>query len=244
MFLNSFHSRRRHAYVIVALCAAFLALTARSVGSQPEEHPLVWSVARFPDVAMLEDAGDMRAVWDSLASSDSPRGAVERLFGAYAHGWSREYRLMLTSDFHFVFAEAELRAQYPNGFTAEDERLSLLHLAHGTVKPDGRYLPPADAVNLVATRIEIGPDPEHPDDERRYALVRVGHASLQVMIGDGPMFPVFDGVEVMALVRGDAASIEPGQRADADHWYVRQWNEYPAGAPLVTETTTAGVVRR
>jgi len=235
-------TRRRHSYLTATFCAALLILTARTAGSQTEEPPLLWSVANLREVAQLEEFADQRAVWDSLAAPDSPRGALCRLFGAYAHGWTREYRRMLTSDFRFVFAEAELRAEHPDGFTAEDERLSLLHLSRGFVNSRGLSMPAADALNLSATGISIAGDPENPEDPRHYQIVRVADASLQLMFGAGPFYPVFGGVQLLSLVRGDAASLDLGQPADADHWYVRRWVENPVETEQVA--ATAGEPRR
>jgi len=69
---------------------------------------LIWNVEDLARVAPLEDAQDQRPVWDSLDASDSPRGAVRRLLGAYAHGWSAEYRSLMSADFRFEFGDPAL----------------------------------------------------------------------------------------------------------------------------------------
>jgi hypothetical protein len=242
MTTRPYDTHPRHSYLTAFFCAALLILTARAAGSQPEAPALMWAIGRLPAVAQLEEFTDQRPVWDNLAASDSPRGALCRLFGAYAHGWSREYRTLLTADFRFEFGESDLRVQWPDGFTAEDERLSLVHLSRGFVNSEGVRLPPASSIVLTAREISICGDPEHPDDPRHYQQVRVGHASLQVMIGEGPLYPLFGGVQLLSLVRGDAAFLDLGQPVDADHWYVRRWVENPLeGAQMAA---TAGVVRR
>ena len=227
---------------VAAALAASLARPAHGQVACARNDTLIWNVEDVAAVSPLEDFADQREVWDSLDASDSPRGAVRRLLGAYAHGWSREYRLVLSADFCFEFGEAGLIIQHPMGFTAEDERLSLRHLARGFVNREGVQMPPARAMHLMATGWTVSADPAHLDDPARFQVVLIEHALLQTMIGDGDVFPIFDGMQRLALVRGDAAWLEAGQPADADHWYVRSWIENPVLSPPAGNTW--GVIYR
>jgi hypothetical protein len=166
-------------------------------------------------------------------ATDSPRGVVLRLEQAYQTRDLEGYAALMTADFRFRSFSPEFLERFPDGMTRVDERASARRLFHGDPDSPGQR---GASIHLTLGRLEIKEDPLHPGREDRFRLVVAPSISL-VVIDGGQRFEVIGTRHEYHVVRGNAAALEAGQRADADHWYVWKWDEYPPGVGRVADAT-------
>jgi len=167
-----------------------------------------------------------------LPASDSPLGLVLRLGEAYSKQSISHYARGFTTDFRFMFGDRESRERYPDGFTRRDEIFSARHLFEGFTDRDGVHRPGAAGITVRLDSMEVVPDIERPDSSATHQIVIVHRGSLQIELDNGEAIDVGPQRHVFYCVRGDVASLSPGQPSDADHWYVRRWVEVDeAGEP-------------
>jgi hypothetical protein len=164
-----------------------------------------------------------------LPAADSPLGVVLRLGRAYANLQLEPYGQTLTQDFRFTFAEPELRARHPAGFTRDDEVASAAHLFSGFTSADGVHRPAARFIEVRLDSPFVLPDPDHPGAPERYRLVVVPQGSIHVAFAAGGSYDSAPRRHEFYCVRGDDAVLGQGQPADLDHWYVRRWDELDDG---------------
>jgi hypothetical protein len=135
------------------------------------------------------------------------------------------YALLLTADYRFVFGDPELEAQYPNGFSREDEIASADHLFHGFVNAAGVYRPRAQTIQVDLGELAVATDPEKPESTASYQVVTSPAVHLLLTFPNGQRMEVTHAAHEFHVVRGEAAVLSAGQIADEDHWYVRRWIE-------------------
>jgi hypothetical protein len=154
---------------------------------------------------------------------------VLQLARAYSDRDLAAYARTLASDFRYTFGDPELRAAYPQGFARADEIASADHLFHGFTDRSGQDRAPARSIAVQLDSLYVVPDLAHPDSTGAYACVVVSRTSLEIVLTNGEVFRIGPDVHAYHCVRGDAALLEHDQRASADCWYVRAWDELPAG---------------
>src|SRR5262249_41154328 len=96
------------------------------------------------------------------SASDSPLGLVHRFEQAYECGDFDAYAQLFTSDFRFFTEDPEVRAQYPDGMTREDEIEAARHLFYGNTKQGGEHVPRAVSIDLRFDSLVVVDDPEFP----------------------------------------------------------------------------------
>jgi hypothetical protein len=145
----------------------------------------------------------------------------------------QEYSDLLTSNFRFHFsasADPLLVANYPNGWSKTDDTTSTGHLFRGFTNAQGTHERGAAsiAVSLLPSNAPES-DTTHADSTAWYKVLVVPFVELSVMTGPDDGFLIHGRHEV-SLVRGDAAVLSAGQRADSTCWYIYRWEDQsPAG---------------
>src|SRR5439155_17667516 len=95
------------------------------------------------------------------------------------------YAQALALDFRFVFAEPEIRTQYPRGFTRDDEVASAIHLFRGFTDHNGIRHPAARRIDVQLDSLYVLPDPDHRDSSETYRLVIVPRTLLHIILESG-----------------------------------------------------------
>jgi hypothetical protein len=154
-----------------------------------------------------------------LPSQDSPVGLVHRFQALWEHLALDDYAALLTDDYRFVSLEPDLAPEIRH---RDDEIAAAEHLFHGFTRA-GRWMPPAIRITVDLDPFTVGPDPDQPNADR-YQRVVIPRRTLRVEFEDGTAW-VSEMRDELRIVRGDVAALVPGQRADADHWYIAEWKE-------------------
>src|SRR5439155_22974738 len=105
--------------------------------------------------------------------NEDPAALVLSMGRAYSAREAELYAQGMTRDFRFLFAEPELRAQHPGGFTREDEIASATHLFHGFTDREGIEHPAARLIDVRLDSLYVLPDPDRRDSSDGYRLVVV-----------------------------------------------------------------------
>jgi len=146
---------------------------------------------------------------DAWAES-GPRLMLGRFIDAYSRRDLDAYAALLTEDFVFHFGDEEERALHPNGWGRDDEIASAEHLFHGTATR-----PAATSITLDPGEILVLPDPDHPCDRARHALIDLPRVTLLITLSNGEQLRV-TGHHAYWIVR------------EGEDWKVRRWDEEPA----------------
>ncbi|HYM81031.1 MAG TPA: hypothetical protein VEY91_06425 [Candidatus Limnocylindria bacterium] len=179
------------------------------------------STTTVPDPA-TPNAGDP-APCRPRAAADSPRGLLIRFKEAYECGDLEAYAELFTSDYRFFSDDHRVMARFPAGMALEDELAAARNLFLG--KRAGSPMPLAVTIAVDFNPIEIRDDPERPNAPDRYRLAVVPAHLLVLDLGGGEDLSSAGHRHEFHVVRGEAARLAAGQRADADHWYIRKWVE-------------------
>jgi hypothetical protein len=172
-----------------------------------------------------------------LAASDSPRGAVLRLLRAYCQRDLEAYAGLLTEDFRFETLDPQLAALIPGGLDREDEVLSARHLFFGGESRDGVKHEPVRGIQIRAHGVHVTGDPDVLGDPERHRVVLVDSLRVEIGVESPTWLMVQNGCDEFHMVRGDVAFCAEGERADADHWFVRRWIEAPEDESQSTSRT-------
>ena len=143
---------------------------------------------------------------DAWAES-GPRLLLGRFIDAYSRRDLDAYAALLANDFVFHFGDEEERALHPDGWGRDDEIASAEHLFHGTAAR-----PAATSITLDPGEILVLPDPEHPCDRARYALIDLPRVTLVIELANGEQLRVA-GHHAYWIVK------------EGENWKVRRWDE-------------------
>jgi hypothetical protein len=189
-------------------------------------------VAAVAALALLA-AGAATAAPDTTGAR-APGDVVRCVVGAYDHCALDELDAVLSADFQF-----DLAIYFPEGLANRSggTRAQELKLAKRLMGYSSYYRKSHQADRygafVTAGAIEEGIDPEHPDSTCQYRLLVVHDFLIHfVRPADYNMPPGFAidylrGLQVLHVVRGDAAVCLPGQPADSTRWYLRRWLQDP-----------------
>jgi len=175
------------------------------------------------------------------SASDSPLGLVHRFEQAYECGDYDAYAQLFTGDFRFFTEDPEVRAQYPDGMTREDELDAARHLFFGNTKQGGEHVPLAVKIDLRFDSLAVVDDPEYPGSPWQHRVVIAFGVSLVIDVGGSDELVSLGERDEFYVVRGEVADLGAGQAPDADHWYLRKWIERVKLAP--PRWTTWGPIR-
>ena len=136
-------------------------------------------------------------------------------------------------------------AKYSNAWFRDDEIASAEHLFEGYVDSVSTLHPSATDVYMVLDVSRMTGDGVHPDSTYRTLVVPGLHLEVTTPTpgSPDPTTYLIDGYYQFWLVRGDAAGaaghLDPGQPADAAHWYIYLWEDQ--SQPLAGPTEPSSV---
>jgi hypothetical protein len=215
---------RRFAVPVALIPLAFLG----AVGCTPE--PIGPPIERIPEAT-------------------TPQNAMTRFERLYEGEGASDYGAMFAANFRFQFsphADERLVGRYPEGLGKADELMAAQNLFGSFLDAEGRPVPGAVTIhlNLLPTNRPVD-DPSRvgggavPDSTRWYKLLEVPSVGLLVVTGPDDGYHI-NGRHLFRLVRGDAAVLEQGQRADSTRWYIYSWEDQtPVLAVLHSKLETA-----
>jgi hypothetical protein len=177
-------------------------------------------------------AGAARATVTNYPSANQPvtgpEAALENLAKAYRSLSVARIDALLTNDYTFHGFTDSL-GRYTVGWPRDNEMRSIRGMLEGVSRDGKVIMARADSVGVVFDGISIGVDPEHPDSTQQYEVLTVTRAQFGIRMADGRHLLNAPSLHVFHVVRGDAAVLAPGQRADPDRWYIRRWLEDVSG---------------
>jgi hypothetical protein len=196
------HPRRRHAIaILLVLAGALVATLAAGCGDDDPVSPN----------------------GDPYLAPTTPLSAVRRTLASYAAQDRVGYGATLTSDFGFEFSpdsDSAFAAEYNGLWNIADEDAAALHFFMGQINHHGDTLSGARDIDLDFTAASELDDPAHADSTSHYRLVRVPQLGFHAVLDDDEEL-AFELPYDFLVVRGDVASLAPGQIADSTLWYVR-----------------------
>ena len=113
------------------------------------------------------------------------------------------------------------RKHYPSGWSRGEEIDSARKLFEGYEDGSGRTLARAERVTIEIAPFDVVPDSTVRDTLRQYRVVRVPYFRLAVST-ESDLYRTGWGPCDLYVVRGDAASLGPGQPALSTRWYLRK----------------------
>jgi len=173
-----------------------------------------------------------------LPVNATPKGAIDRLQRTYERLDLVDYTGLLTADFRYTFSaqsDPALASLYSDNWGKDDETESAKHLFEGFTNSTGQRFGPASNITVRFDNDQYYADPAHADSAAWYVYCPVSTVNLTVdaPLPDGSTTTYnISAPHSFFLVRGDAAILDAGQRADSTRWYVRHWDDLsPAPAP-------------
>lgn len=197
----------------------------------PRLHSIVCRPALAAALCLALLVAPARAVSTSIPPAnqplEGPQATLESLAGAYRQLSADAVLSNLTADYRF-HALGDSAMLFVSGNDRDREARVLRNLLNGSIRGGDTLRAPADSVGLVLDGFVEAPDPEHPDSTQHYRVVVVARFELGIRAGDWRM-RTLPTQHVFHFVRGDVASLVPGQPASAERWYIRRWLEDVAG---------------
>ncbi len=180
----------------------------------------------------------------TVPQNDTPQNTMLRFKAAYQYQDITVYKSLLSADFRYTFSaqtDPALVTLYGNNWGKDDEVESAQHLLTGFTNSQGTYVAPASSITLSFATDQYLPDPTHSDSAAYYDYTPIANVSLDI---DVPTTSGTTTYNIRAqhnfyLVRGDAAFLDAGQPADANHWYIHRWDDL--WAPLAGAIQIASV---
>jgi hypothetical protein len=149
--------------------------------------------------------------------------------GAFDHGALPELDAVLSADYLFDFlVDTPKWSMRPSVDTRADQ-LELAARVIGITKYYKSRRMDAYGGFVSCGAVEEGIDPEHADSTCQYRLLLVRDFRMRLKRvsheADSSEFDLnyLHGLQVLHVVRGDAAVCTPSQPADSTHWYLRRW---------------------
>jgi hypothetical protein len=171
--------------------------------------------------------------------TEDPRSAVAALCVAYSRMDATDYGALLADDFRFTFAEAELNARHPGGFTKEDEIASAHHLFEGFTNESGVPLPAAQTIGIDTGELELYGDPDLGEELEEKAVVLTDALTLTIRFADGRSH-VSRTANLYWISRPCLGADPPA--GTSKEWRITRWQEEPP-ASLVEEVRRTPFVR-
>jgi hypothetical protein len=162
--------------------------------------------------------------------NDSEAHLMARFEATFDAQSQAEYAKLLTDDFRFHFSAAsdpDLVSMYGDNWGRDDETIAIGNLFAGFTNSVGVVIPGASNVDIQLLGGATVDDSTHADSTAYYRRVIVPHliCSLEVPTTPDPTIFSIDARHDIYIVRGDAAVLAVGQSAQADRWYIRQWDD-------------------
>lgn len=168
-----------------------------------------------------------------------PEAALERYARAFRERSPDGVGAVLTADYRFHQLNEGLE-DYVTGFDRAVEMNSTRGMLVG-VKRDGVVvMPPPDSVTMNVDGIQQNFDPEHPDSTEHYRVLTVRKIEIRLARSDGWKMYTPPSLNVLHLVRGDAAVLAEGQSPDRETWYIRRWLNDVNGVQTVLREREGG----
>lgn len=158
----------------------------------------------------------------------SPHLTILRLIASYEQKKTVEYQDLFTTDFTFEFStstDPDLVIKYQTGWFKADESASSAHLFQGYTPQGQPYAPPASSINIdLANTYPVDDNsPGLNPRTHKFLFTRVDGEVVIPTSPDPTTYLIANNTNVFYIVRGDQASLNPGQPADSAHWYIYRW---------------------
>ncbi len=161
-------------------------------------------------------------------AAPQPIDALKQMEKAYATKSIELQSSLFTDDYRFHSLVMKL-SEYVDGSDREREIRIAKNLFAGRLFGKGEPKPDAMRLELVCGDVTEGPDPEHADSTEHYRVLVSNKFSMRVIEDGKERMSVPSSQHVFHVVRGDAAVLASGQKADAGKWYIRRWLENTSG---------------